>query len=152
MVAIAQPELAALSSEVSATLHVNAQVAYEVFADAQQTPRWLPLVKSARIVRRHPNGRPWQVAYAAEVDRGEIQYTLQYEFLPEELLITWTTAPQSQLLLAGEVRFLPLSPKASLMLYRLDLESNTASWKDDYDGHVAESVVAELKAHLRRIS
>ena len=40
----------ATPSEVSTTLPVSAGVAYEVFADAVETPRWLPVVQAARVL------------------------------------------------------------------------------------------------------
>ena len=37
---------------------VNAGAAYEVFADAVEIPRWLPIVQTARVLARTTDGRP----------------------------------------------------------------------------------------------
>ena len=49
-----------LSSEVSTTLTVSGGVAYEIFSDALEIPRWLPIVQTARRIRtaRCGNGHP----------------------------------------------------------------------------------------------
>ncbi len=66
----AAPVIAPVASEVSTTLSVGAGVAYEVFADAVEIPRWLPIVQTARVVRRTPEGRPDQVAFTRKLERG----------------------------------------------------------------------------------
>ena len=58
------PVVAPLTSEVSTTLSVGAGVAYEVFADAIEVPRWLPIIQTAKVLARTPE-------YAAFFD----QYT-----------------------------------------------------------------------------
>mgnify|MGYP002400579871 CR=1 FL=1 len=51
-----------LASEVSTTLNISAGAAFEVFADAVEIPRWLPLVQTARVLKLHQDGRPARVA------------------------------------------------------------------------------------------
>src|SRR5262245_27244768 len=69
-----------LSSEVSTTLAVGAGVAYEIFADVVQTPRWLPIVQSAKVLERTAAGRPEKVAFMGKLERGSLGYTLLYRY------------------------------------------------------------------------
>src|ERR1043166_7529313 len=50
-------------SEVSTTLTVGAGVAYEIFSDAVEIPRWLPIVQASRTLVRYPAGRPHRAAF-----------------------------------------------------------------------------------------
>ena len=55
-------DLPPVSTEVATTLPVRAEVAFEVFADAGETPRWLSVVQSARVLHRTADGRPHHAA------------------------------------------------------------------------------------------
>jgi hypothetical protein len=44
------PPVCPLTSEVSTTLNVSAGAAYEIFCDATELPRWLPIVQAARTL------------------------------------------------------------------------------------------------------
>jgi hypothetical protein len=151
--ALAYPIEAPLSSEVSTTLTVSAGAAFEVFADAVEIPRWLPLVQSARVLGRRPDGRPTRVAFTRKLERGSLGYTLQYEYDPSTYTITWTTPSTSNVVMSGEARFVPLSPRACLMLYRLvlDLPIVDDLVSHELDGHPASLVVSEFREHLRRL-
>ena len=142
-----------LSSEVSTTLSVNAGVAFEVFADAVEIPRWLPLIQSARILASQPDGRPARVAFTRKLERGSLGYTLEYKYDPSNNAISWQTPPTSNVVLSGEARFLPLSPRACLMTYSLVLELPIVDdmISSELDGHPASLVVAEFREHLRRL-
>ena len=76
------PQVPPLSSEVSTTLTVGAQVAYEVFSDAVEIPRWLPIVQTARILTRAADGRPSRVSFTRKLERGSLGYTLNYRYDP----------------------------------------------------------------------
>lgn len=151
--ALAYPIEAPLSSEVSTTLTVSAASAYEVFADAVEIPRWLPLVQSARILERRTDGRPKRVAFTRKLERGSLGYTLQYDYDPSTYTITWTTPSTSNVVMSGEARFVPLSARACLMLYRLvlDLPIVDDLVSHELDGHPASLVVSEFREHLRRL-
>jgi uncharacterized membrane protein len=140
-----------LTSEVSTTLSVSANVAYEVFADAAETPRWLPLVQTAKIMSRHDDGRPSRVAFSAKLDRGSVSYSLDYSYDPKALCVSWRNLTSSSMILSGEARFVHLSSRASLMLYRLDVDQPIGQWDEQSDGHLASAVVAEFREHLRRL-
>src|ERR1041385_2863258 len=108
--ALAYPAQAApLSSEVSTTLSVSAGAAFEVFADAVEIPRWLPLVQSARILSVRTAGRPNRVAFTRKLERGSLGYTLEYAYDPSAYMISWATPATSNVVLSGEARFVPLS-------------------------------------------
>ena len=142
-----------LASEVSTTLSVSAGAAYEVFADAVEIPRWLPLVQTARVLSLHADGRPARVAFTRKLERGSLGYTLEYRYEPSTYTITWATPASSNVILSGEARFVPLSARACLMMYRLilDLPIVDDMISNELDGHPASLVVAEFREHLRRL-
>ena len=142
-----------LTSEVSTTLTVSAPVAYEVFADAAEIPRWLPIVQAARTISRHADGRPNRVAFTRKLERGSLGYTLEYAYDPKTLTVSWATPASSNVVLSGEARFVPLSSRACLMLYRLvlDLPIVDDLVNSELDKHPASIVVAEFREHLRRL-
>jgi len=142
-----------LASEVSTTLGVSAGAAYEVFADAVEIPRWLPLVQTARVLSLHADGRPARVAFTRKLERGSLGYTLEYRYDPSNYTITWATPASSNVILSGEARFVPLSVRACLMMYRLvlDLPIVDDMISNELDGHPASLVVAEFREHLRRL-
>ena len=151
--AFAPPLVNPLASEVSTTLTVGAGVAYEVFADAVEIPRWLPLVQTARVISRTSEGRPGKVAFTRKLDRGSLGYTLEYKYDPTNLGVSWSTPASSNVVLYGEARFVPLSTKACMMLYRLvlDLPVIDESISNELDRHPASFVVSEFREHLRRL-
>ncbi|MBP8811785.1 MAG: hypothetical protein KBG48_16590 [Kofleriaceae bacterium] len=142
-----------VSTEVATTLPVRADLAFEVFADAGETPRWLSVVQSARVLTRTPEGRPAQVAFRANLDRATLGYVVSYEYLPAEGIIRWSTTAESSICVAGEARFAPLSARACLMTYRLrlDLPVSSAVLETHYDAHAASAVVGDFREHLRRL-
>jgi hypothetical protein len=141
-----------LSSEVSTTLTVSAGAAYEIFSDAVEIPRWLPIVQTARTLVRNTDGRPRRVAFTRKLERGSLGYTLEYSYDPSTLTVTWATPAGSNVVLTGEARFVPLSARACLMLYRLvlDLPIVDDLINSELDKHPASQVVAEFREHLRR--
>ena len=141
------------SSEVSTTLPLGASSAYEVFADAVEIPRWLPILQSARVLARDRDGRAAHVAFTRNLERGSLGYTLEYRYEPSTLAVSWTTPPESNVVLTGEARFVPLSNRACLMLYRLvlDLPIVDDMLSNELDRHPASVVVAEFREHLRRL-
>src|ERR1043165_860843 len=142
-----------VSSEDPTPLSVGAGAAYEVFADAIEIPRWLPLVQAARVLSTQQDGRPSRVAFTRKLERGSLGYTLEYHYDPKSYLITWSTPSTSNVVLSGEARFVPLSTRACLMLYRLvlDLPIVDDLISTELDGHPASLVVAEFREHLRRL-
>jgi hypothetical protein len=143
----------AISSEVSTTLTVAAGAAYEIFSDAAEIPRWLPIVQAARTLVRHPDGRPHRVAFTRNLERGSLGYTLEYTYDPTTLTVAWSTPEGSNVVLIGEARFVPLSTRACLMLYRLviDLPIVDDMVNGELEKHPASHVVAEFREHLRRL-
>ena len=146
------PPVCPLTSEVSTTLILGAGGAYEVFADAAEIPRWLPILQTARILTRHEDGRPARVAFTSKLERGSLAYTLEYTYDPTTLTVMWSTPESSNVTLSGEARFIPLSNRACLMLYRvvIDLPIVDDLLSSELDKHPASVVVAEFREHLRR--
>jgi hypothetical protein len=144
---------APLSSEVSTTLTVSGPAAYEIFSDALEIPRWLPIVQTARTLTRYPDGRPHRVAFTRTLERGSLGYTLEYHYDPDHLTVAWGTPQASNVVLSGEARFAPLSARACLLHYRLaiDLPIVDDLLTSELDRHPASHVVAEFREHLRRL-
>jgi len=142
-----------LSSEVSTTLTVSAGAAYEVFSDVVEIPRWLPIVQTARPLRRLADGRPQRVAFMRALERGSLGYTLEYRYDPAILTVGWTTPAGSNVVLTGEARFIPLSVGVCLMLYRLEIDLPIVDGlvHSELAKHPASQVVAEFREHLRRL-
>jgi hypothetical protein len=151
--ALAYTQPTPISSEVSTSLSVSAGAAFEVFADAVEIPRWLPLVQSARVLTMQTDGRPSRVAFTRKLERGSLGYTLEYRYDPSTYTISWATPSTSNVVLAGEARFVPLSTRACLMLYRLILDLPVVDdlITSELEGHPASLVVAEFREHLRRL-
>jgi len=153
--ALAYPpaQVSPLTSEVSTTLSVNAGVAFEVFADAVEVPRWLPIVQTARVTSRTLEGRPARVAFTRKLERGSLGYTLEYKYDPSTHSISWSTPKESMVTLYGEARFITLSSRACMMLYRLvlDLPIVDSMTESELDRHPASLVVSEFREHLRRL-
>lgn len=141
-----------LASEVSTTLAVSAPEAYELFAEAADVPRWLPLVQRAHVLASS-DGRATRVAFTRKLERGSLGYTLEYAYEPGAYTITWATSESSNVVLSGEARFVPLSTRACLMMYRLVIELPIVDdlLTGELDGHPASLVVAEFREHLRRV-
>jgi hypothetical protein len=133
-------------------LSVAAGTAYEIFSDAAELPHWLPIVQSARTLLCYPDGRPRRVAFVRKLERGSLGYTLEYTYDPATLRVAWATPEDSNVVLVGEARFVPLSTRACLMLYRLviDLPVVDDLIDSELDKHPASHVVAEFREHLRR--
>lgn len=142
-----------LASEVSTTLGVGAGAAYEIFADTVEIPRWLPLIQQARVITRQPDGRASRVAFTRKLERGSLGYTLEYSYEPTTYTVKWEAPSDSTMVLSGEARFVPLSPRACMMLYRvvIDLPVVDDILTDELDGHPASLVVSEFREHLRRL-
>lgn len=140
------------TTEVAATLPVRAHVAYEVFADTGETPRWLSVIQAAHVLERGVDGRPSRVSFRAAFDRASISYALHYDYWPEDLTVAWRSATGGSIRIDGEARFTPLSDRACLMTYRLTLDMPVAGdWLErHYDGHAASAVVGDFREHLRR--
>jgi len=144
---------APLASEVSTTLAVGADQAFHLFSDITEVPRWLPIVQRARVLDRTADGRAKRVAFTRKLERGSLGYTLEYSYDAQAHTIAWTTPAGSNVVLCGEARFVPLSTRACLMLYRLviDLPIVDDLVSNELDGHPASFVVAEFREHLRRL-
>jgi ribosome-associated toxin RatA of RatAB toxin-antitoxin module len=148
------PQVSPLSSEVSTTLNVSASVAFEIFSDVGELPRWLPILQGSRVLDRDDSGRAARVAFTRKLERGSLGYTLEYTYNSDTLTVTWSTPDGSNVVLGGEARFVPLSSRACLMLYRLviDLPIVDDLVAGELDGHPASVVVAEFREHLRRLT
>jgi hypothetical protein len=140
------------TTEVAATLPVRAQIAYEVFADTGETPRWLSVIQAAHVLERAVDGRATRVSFRASFERATLGYVLDYAYRDDELAVSWHSSRAGSIRIDGDARFTPLSSRACLMTYRLTLELPVSSdWVErHYDGHAASAVVGDFREHLRR--
>ncbi len=146
-------ELPPITTEVSATLPVGAPVAFEAFADVAQTPRWLSVVLSTRVLEADRRDRPLRASFLARLERATIGYQLHYRWDDDALGVSWSTPDGSNVHIVGDVRFTPLSARASLMHYRLSLEVPVDSgWiNESFAGNAAAAVASDFREHLRRL-
>jgi uncharacterized membrane protein len=148
--AFAYEDLPPITTEASATLPIAADIAYEVFADAAEATRWMPILQSARVLAHDDDGRPIRVAFSARLERGAVSYTLQYAFDDGARAISWRTASDTSVQVQGDVSFTPLSAGACLMSYRLSLVLPVGPWIDTgFEHHPASAVVGWFREHLR---
>ena len=78
-----QPEVSPLTSEVSTTLSVGAGVAFEVFADIAQVPRWLPILQTLRacsiaIATAAQSASPFHAAARAGIARLHARIQIRF--------------------------------------------------------------------------
>ena len=87
------------------------------------------------------------------LERGSLGYNLEYRYDTAGLGVAWSTPASSNVVLYGEARFIPLSTKACMMLYRLviDLPIVDDTITNELDRHPASLVVSEFREHLRRL-
>jgi polyketide cyclase/dehydrase/lipid transport protein len=144
--------LAGGATDVSTTLPLDADAACALFADVGAIPTWLPLVASARVLRRDGWGRPEQVAFLARFERATLGYTLRYQHDPVTRTVSWSTPPESELVIAGAARFTPLGAGACLLHYHLALEVPVVARFLDtsYSDHAATAVAAAFRDFVRR--
>lgn len=147
-------ELPPITTEVSATLPVAAAVAFAAFADVAQTPRWLSVVQSTRVLEVEDRGRPLRASFLARLERATIGYVLRYTWDDSGLAVAWSTPDGASVRIVGDVRFLPLSARASLMHYQISLELPVDSgWiNESFSGNAAAAVASEFREHLRRLA
>lgn len=152
LVRAANASFPSATTEVAATLPVRAHVAYEIFADTGETPRWLTVIQAAHVLERGVDGRASKVSFRAAFERATIGYVLHYQYRPEDLTVLWQSSRAGSIRCDGEARFAPLSNQACLMTYRLTLELPVSgNWiEQHYDGHAASAVVGDFREHLRR--
>jgi hypothetical protein len=145
-------DLPPLTTEVSATLPVGAGTAYAVLTDAVAIPRWLPVVRVARVLETDGRGRATRVAFVARLVRGSISYTLDYRFA-DELAVEWSTGPESSVRIVGSASVVPLAARSCLLRYQLAVELPVDGDFDPpwFGEHHASSVVAALREHLREL-
>ena len=141
--------------QLSVTLPVSAAMAYEVFCDIEQIPRWVSIVSSVQILEATPRGRARRAAFMADLNGGSIGYTLEYEYRNADRICSWWTPDQPQMRVGGRAQFNPLGDRACLMSYELyvDIPSGvTAGWNDPYfDGHAPSAVLGDFRDYLSRI-
>jgi len=133
------------STELTTTLPVSADDAYELFCDIERIPHWLSIVHSVRVVGINAHGRAERASFLAHLDRGLVGYSLQYTYDGPARRVKWTTRNGAGVRVDGAARFTALGDKASLMHYELGLEVPVVGkrrWLDPFfDGHAASAVM-----------
>lgn len=141
---------------LTTSLPVSAQVAYEIFCDVEQIPRWVSVIRAARVLEATPRGRPRRATFLASMARASIGYTLEYAYHESQRVVTWRTPEEPETRVAGRAQFDALGPRACLMHYELFIEfpeGALPAWGDDYyDGHAPSAVLADFRDYLSRIA
>ena len=142
---------------LSTSLPVNVRAAFDAFCDVEASPRWVSVVRSARVLSWTQTGRPKRAAFMARLQNGSIGYTLHYRYSERERIVSWGTAPGSMTLVAGRAQFIPLGDRATLMQYQLALElpeDALPPWEDPFfSGHATSVVMNDFRdyvTHLHR--
>lgn len=136
---------------LTTTLPIAAALAYRRFLDVESTPRWLPILRSAQVSDRDPDGRPLAAAFMASFERASVGYSLQYRHDPAQRELLFHTPRGSGIRIAGRARFRELGPSACLMEYQLAVESRgLPPWLDPfYDNHAASAVLSRFREYVR---
>jgi hypothetical protein len=145
----------AASEILSTSLPVAAAAAYDAFCDAEEIPRWLSVVQSARVLSRTPAGRPLRVAFVGRLQHATIGYTLFYRCDEAQRVVSWSTPPESRVVIAGRAQFIPLGERATLMHYQLALEHSGDArppWIDPFfSGHATSVVMNDFREYVIRV-
>lgn len=141
---------------LTATLPVSAQMAYEIFCDVEQIPQWVSVVRSVRVLAANSRGRAQKAAFLASMARASIGYTLEYQYVESERIVSWWTPDQPALKVGGRAQFDPLGDRACLMQYELYVnfpDGALPPWGDSYfDGHAPSVVLGDFRDYLSRIA
>ena len=92
-------------SELVVTIPRSARACYELFADVERLPEWLPIIKSAAVRQRDEHERAIEVAYMATHDRSTVGYRLRYIYSERDLSMSWSTVAGSSIQISGSVQF-----------------------------------------------
>lgn len=152
---LAGPSASGSGELVCSTLPISADEAFDIFCDIDNSPEWISVLKSARVLGRTDSGRPLRAAFLARLQNASIGYTLYYRYEEKDRTVSWGTAPGSMTLVAGTAQFAPLGDKACLMNYRLTLElpgEALPPWEDPFfSGHASSVVMNDFRDYLSRI-
>jgi hypothetical protein len=140
-----------ITTEVSATLPVSAELAFDAFSDVAGTPQWLSILQSARVARFDTEGRPQVVAFLARLERATVGYSLHYQWDEATHSVSWSTPEGGSVLITGDAQFTPLSTHACLLHYRLTMELPfDGVWvNESFTGNAAATVASEFREYLR---
>jgi len=139
-------------SELVVTILRSARACYELFADVERLPEWLPIIRSARVRQRDEHERAIEVAYMATLDRATVGYRLRYLYSERDLSMSWCTVPESNFHISGAVQFRPLGDKACLMRYHVTADFSAIGGFGDirFDRQQASAVIAEFRDFMQR--
>lgn len=115
-------------SELVVTIPRSARACYELFADVERLPEWLPIIKSAAVRQRDEHERAIEVAYMATHDRSTVGYRLRYIYSERDLSMSWLTVAGSSIQISGSVQFTPMGEKACLMRYHVRRRLQRHRW------------------------
>ncbi len=134
------------------TLPVNAQTAYEVFCDLEQTPEWIYAVRSVQVLAFDESGRPTKAAYLASYGRASAGYTVEYKFEDDNRIVTWATPGGTTTRVAGRAMFQPLTERSTMMHYQLEVNwpSGFGVSAGFYDEHPASAALNDFRDFITR--
>lgn len=136
---------------ISTTLPFNAQTCYELFCDVSRIPEWVSAVASVQTLAFDDDGRPTKAAFLASVGRASAGYTLEYRYDDRARLVSWRT-PEGSMTVAGRALFVPLTERASIMHYQLELDwpPSLGLGRGLYDGHPASASLNDFRDFVTR--
>jgi len=94
---------------------------YHLFCAVDRTPEWLPILATAVVTERDPEGRAKRVAFQARLRRATIGYSCLYRYRDDERRVAWGSLTKTSIAVRGLAQFQPIGPRACLMTYALDV-------------------------------
>lgn len=139
-------------SELVVTIPRSARACYELFADVERLPEWLPIIKSAAVRQRDEHERAIEVAYMATHDRSTVGYRLRYIYSERDLSMSWSTVAGSSIQISGSVQFTAMGEKACLMRYHVDADFSVIGGMAQIGRgrQQASAVIAEFRDFMQR--
>jgi len=94
---------------------------YELFADVERWPEWLPGLTSVRTLVRTTHDRACEAALVAHLGGHKLLGRLGIAFSERVLAIGFRSPPEARLQLAGAAQFRPAGDASCMALYRIEL-------------------------------
>lgn len=95
---------------------------FERFCEVERLPQWVPGMRSAEVVWRHPSGLVAEARFRSQVGDQVEEYVLQYSYAPQTLRLVWHPVAPGRYLVRGSAQFEEgKDGTGCLMHYELDL-------------------------------
>ena len=137
---------------ITTTHPVNAQTCYELFCDIDRIPEWVSAVRSVQSLAFDDAGSPFKAAFLAIFGSASTGYTLEYDYYDQHRMVSWATPNGTLARIAGRALFVPLSDRAAMMHYQLEVDwpPSLGLGRSLYDGHPASASLNDFRDYVTR--